>query len=197
MRHDDALQALKKSYSIWQGAILADPDEEHPATPLIPPYPARLAVVRLFLECEAYEEAIEILGSCEEEDDEDLEMLYLLGLVYWLIGEGEKVHTEQRDAFLDSREALERFLKVRIDTIVMIEVPSLLTAVRQIAKRKADECDPEMLAQVAELVGRLETEKYVTLKDVRARDEADVAAVEGADDDTWEDVDEDADEDMS
>lgn len=111
-RNEDALKALQKSYSIWQGAILADPDEEHPATPLIPPYANRMNIARLFIECESYDEALEILGSCEEENDEDLEMLYLLGLVNWLVGEGAKDGEEKREAYIDSRESLDRFVTV-------------------------------------------------------------------------------------
>lgn len=70
-------------------------------------------IARLFIECESYDEALEILESCEEENDEDLEMLYLLGLVNWLLAEAMKDGEEKREAYIDSREALERFLKVR------------------------------------------------------------------------------------
>ena len=112
-RNEDALKALQKSYSIWQGAILADPDAEHPATPLIPPFANRMNIARLFIECESYQEALEILESCEEENDEDLEMLYLLGLVNWLLGEAAKDGEEKREDYIDSRESLERFMVVR------------------------------------------------------------------------------------
>lgn len=70
---------------------------------------------------------MEILEGLEEENDEELEVLYLIGFVNFLAGE-EKQEEEAkdqgkavdgaedgmtaRDHFLDSREALDRFMQV-------------------------------------------------------------------------------------
>ena len=103
-RPSEALRALQKSYSIWSSLP--------PDAPSVPSFEARLSLVKLFIECEGYDESIEILEGLEDENDEDFEVMYLLGLVNWLIGEEETQPEMKREAYIDSREALERFLQV-------------------------------------------------------------------------------------
>jgi hypothetical protein len=52
-------------------------------------------------------------------------MLYLLGLVNWLLAEADKEEVEKREDYIDSREALERFIKV----CRLVSHQSLVTAV--------------------------------------------------------------------
>lgn len=103
-RPEDALGSLTRSFSIWK--------DEPPTSPSIPTFVARLNLARLFVECEAYAEAIEVLEGLEDEDDEEFEVLYLLGLANWLIGEKATEEAERREAYIDSREVLERLLQV-------------------------------------------------------------------------------------
>merc|ERR1711939_251828 len=177
-RNADALAALQKSYSIWKPLP--------PDSVLVPPFSSRLNLARLLIECEAFEDAIEVLEGLEDEDDEEYEVLYLIGLVNWMLGEKVAAIEEarKREFYIDSREALERFL--------------------QIEARKQVEADPEMLAQVEEMLGTLESQKGITSKDV----EEQAARLEGSnghgnskvdDEDAWEDDDDVAngDEEMS
>ena len=103
-RPQDALIALKKSYSFWSSLP--------PDSPSIPSFEERLSLVKLFIECESFEETIEILEGLEDENDEDFQVMYLLGLVNWLIGEKSQEGEKKKEAYIDSREVLERFLQV-------------------------------------------------------------------------------------
>jgi hypothetical protein len=67
---------------------------------------------RLLVEVEAYEEATEVLEGLEDEDDEEFEVLYLLGLVNWLMAEKESDASAKKELYIDCREVLERFLQV-------------------------------------------------------------------------------------
>lgn len=109
-RNEDALAALQKSYSIWKPLP--------PDSPLVPPFVSRLNLARLLIECEAFEDAIEVLEGLEDEDDEEYEVLYLLGLVNWMLGEKEASDADRKKEFyVDAREALERFIQVRDERI--------------------------------------------------------------------------------
>jgi len=151
-----------------------------PDSPLIPPFVSRLNTARLFIECEAYEDAIEILEGLEDEDDEEFEVMYLLGLVNWMLGEKDTAADQKREFYIDSREVLERFLLI--------------------AQRKPDEVDREMLQQVKEMISTIEKEKGITAKDVEeATSKAEAMKVNGTghnDEEAWEDEDDD-DEEMS
>lgn len=108
-RPEDAVAALQKSFSIWR---------EEPATSLtIPPFASRLNLGRLLVETEQYDEAIEVLEGLEDENDEDFEVLYLLGLVNWLLAEKEADEKAKREAYIDAREVLERFLLVGVPIV--------------------------------------------------------------------------------
>lgn len=103
-RREDAVASLQKSFSIWR---------EEPANSLaIPPFASRLNLSRLLVECEQYEDALEVLEGLEDENDEEFEVLYLLGLVYWLMAEKETNAKDKREAYIACREVLERFLQV-------------------------------------------------------------------------------------
>lgn len=104
-RRDDAIAALQKSFSIWR--------EEPPTSLAYPPFASRLNLGRLLVECEAYDEAMEVLEGLEDEDDEDFEVLYLLGLVNWLLAEKTSEAEAKKELYIDCREVLERFLQVR------------------------------------------------------------------------------------
>lgn len=104
-RVDDARNALEKSFSIWR-----DLPTDAPA---IPAYVSRLGLARLLVEVDNYDDALDVLEGLEDEDDEEPELLYLLGLANWLKGErSHGSHNDDKEYYVDAREALERFLQV-------------------------------------------------------------------------------------
>jgi predicted Zn-dependent protease len=113
-RPDDARESLDKAWSLWRDAL--------PDSPIIPPFPSRLAFARLLLECELYGPAIEVLQGLEGENDEDMEVQYLLGLAWSLLGEAKATDKQlvagsDRQEDVDeckeeARGSLETFLKV-------------------------------------------------------------------------------------
>ncbi|XP_065574049.1 uncharacterized protein LOC136036043 isoform X1 [Artemia franciscana] len=89
----EAIIQLEKSLSIWfpqfqlirEGKAQGDPVEPCPVN-----YSARLTTVKLLVELERYETAIEILAGLLEEDDECVQTWYLLGWANFLQGDDFK-----------------------------------------------------------------------------------------------------------
>ena len=110
-RLSDARSALTRSHEVWKSLPADDP--------LVPAYPNRLAFTRLLIECEMYDEAMEVLEGLQEEDDQVVDLWYMGGWCLWLIGqrmkEGEKVagwEDDWRDIWATSRDWLMNCEKV-------------------------------------------------------------------------------------
>lgn len=78
IRLDDASAALSRSHNIWRDLEADDPQ--------LPPYPLRLTFTRLLIECEMYEEAMEVLERLQEEDDQVVDLWYLGGWCLYQMG---------------------------------------------------------------------------------------------------------------
>jgi len=78
IRLDDASAALSRSHNIWKDLDAGDPQ--------LPPYPLRLTFTRLLIECEMYEEAMEVLENLQEEDDQVVDLWYLGGWCMYQMG---------------------------------------------------------------------------------------------------------------
>ncbi|KAF3935102.1 hypothetical protein ABW19_dt0210332 [Dactylella cylindrospora] len=75
---NDARAALSRSLDVWKDLELGDDR--------IPPYPARMSFTRLLIECEMYEEAMEVLEGLQQEDDQSVDLWYHGGWCLFLIG---------------------------------------------------------------------------------------------------------------
>lgn len=89
---------------------------------VFPPYESRITTTKLLIEAEEYELATEILESLLEEDDEVVQVWYLLGWVCYL--QVEK--PEETEAFKDSArtyltKAKKLYVKVKCDDSPMLE----------------------------------------------------------------------------
>lgn len=89
---------------------------------VFPPYESRITTTKLLIEAEEYELATEILESLLEEDDEVVQVWYLLGWVFYL--QVEK--PEETEAFKDSArtyltKAKKLYVKVKCDDSPMLE----------------------------------------------------------------------------
>lgn len=82
IRLDDASAALSRSYKIWKDLEVDDSQ--------LPPYPLRLTFTRLLIECEMYDEAMEVLERLQEEDDQVVDLWYLGGWCLFQMGQKMK-----------------------------------------------------------------------------------------------------------
>ena len=71
-QNDDAISLLEQSLSKWQGKDVIPPS-----------YPDRLHLVRLLLEVDMYEKAMEVLESLQREDEDDVELWYYYTIAYY------------------------------------------------------------------------------------------------------------------
>lgn len=91
---EEGREYLKKSVSSWLPSLqkeeesLAstelDMEEEDQNKSNIPPYESRITTAKLLIEAEEYEMATEVLEDLLEEDDEVVEVWYLLGWLFYL-----------------------------------------------------------------------------------------------------------------
>ncbi|KAJ8411664.1 hypothetical protein AAFF_G00164720 [Aldrovandia affinis] len=96
-------------------------DEEQQQS-LIPSYESRITTAKLLVEAEEYETATEVLEGLLEEDDEVVQVWYLLGWACYL--QAEK--TEEPDTFKDSArtyltKAKKMFVKLKCDDLALLE----------------------------------------------------------------------------
>ncbi|XP_061101193.1 uncharacterized protein si:dkey-12j5.1 isoform X3 [Conger conger] len=96
-------------------------DEEHQQSG-IPPYESRITTAKLLVEAEEYETASEVLEGLLEEDDEVVQVWYLLGWACYL--QVEK--SEEPDTFKDSArtyltKAKKLYMKLGCDDAAMLE----------------------------------------------------------------------------
>ncbi|KAL1837044.1 hypothetical protein VTJ49DRAFT_2887 [Mycothermus thermophilus] len=109
-RVDEAREALKRNLGLWW--------DLEPEDPAVPPFPARISLVRLLIEVEMEKEATEVTDRLVAEDDRSVEALYLGGYAKYLSGEKLKVQGQPEDVetwkavWRSSRKWLTQCLKV-------------------------------------------------------------------------------------
>ncbi|KAF9869780.1 TPR domain-containing protein [Colletotrichum karsti] len=87
---DEAKAALTRSLELWIHL--------HPLDPNVPDFPTRISLVRLLLEVEMEQEAIEVLERLVGDDDQSVEAWYLGGWALFIFGE------KQKEKKLESKE---------------------------------------------------------------------------------------------
>ncbi|KAJ2226771.1 hypothetical protein H4R99_006236 [Coemansia sp. RSA 1722] len=106
-RLDDARDCVSKSMALWADKDVNDPSQ-------IPSYENRLALVRLLLELDDKERALNILERLQKEDDESVDMWYLYGWTYHLQSE-ENVSADPEDKIellSSARECFKQAIKL-------------------------------------------------------------------------------------
>ncbi|KAE9407824.1 TPR-like protein [Gymnopus androsaceus JB14] len=111
-RPDDAKSCLEKAWMAWKDLDLDDPK--------VPPIPARLGLVRLFLELSLYSPALLVLHGVMSADDEEVEAWYLEGWCYFLMAEQAKENGGTLDDL--SWEDLAKDARDRLDTCQMLHI---------------------------------------------------------------------------
>ena len=82
-----------------------------------PPYSTRLSYAQRLLEVSEYSFALEVLQRLENEDDEDIEIWYLSGWSWWLLGTERGVSNleeqeSKEECWSEGKLCLENFLRV-------------------------------------------------------------------------------------
>jgi len=169
-RPEEAKQCLEQAWTAWK-----DLDLDDPKMPLIP---ARLVLVKLFIELSLYTSALLVLHGIMSSDDQEVEAWYLEGWCFYLMFKqaqqsgGSIDDLTWQELAKDSRDCLETC---------------------QVLHRNQEHPDKPLLEHIQELIEQL--------------DDLGIAAsplddeYEGDEDDEWatdddEDVDEDGDVDM-
>ncbi|PSR90450.1 hypothetical protein BD289DRAFT_430852 [Coniella lustricola] len=93
-RREDAVAALQRSLALWE--------DLDPMDPKVPPFPSRVALTRLLMECELENKAVEICERLVLDDDTSVEAWYLGGLAQFTLGEKIKNPTEKEQQVTDA-----------------------------------------------------------------------------------------------
>ncbi|KAF8830681.1 hypothetical protein HHX47_DHR2001174 [Lentinula edodes] len=111
-RPEDAKACLEKAWISWKDLDLDDSK--------VPPIPARLGLVRLFLELSIYSPALLVLHGVMTADDEEVEAWYLEGWCYFLIAEQAKENGGTLDDL--SWEELVQHARDRLETCQLLHI---------------------------------------------------------------------------
>ncbi|ORZ40080.1 hypothetical protein BCR44DRAFT_35705 [Catenaria anguillulae PL171] len=175
----DAKAALVRGLDLWLPAflhyltLLGDPEREHELAsafpdgnpPAIPAFESRLTAVRVCLELGMWGKALDVLGVCVQEFDESVDVWYLFGWTYYLLGEhvqattaaaptvevaGESMPVEMPDAeVMGAREGKKEWWTSAVEC--------LLRAKALYESGETDE-DEGVLAHVQELLDKMASE---------------------------------------
>ena len=96
-RNDEAADLLKESLSKW----LEQSDSKPPS------YSERMSLVKLLLEVELYDKALEVLETVQREDEENVELWYLYTCAYY-----HNPDESKEDNWKNARECAEMCLKL-------------------------------------------------------------------------------------
>jgi tetratricopeptide (TPR) repeat protein len=97
LRIDEAKAALARSLELWKDLPAGDAK--------VPAFPTRISLVRLLLEAEMHEEALDVLERLVAEDDQSVEAWYLGGWCLYLMGENAKAREGERAEDSSSQQA--------------------------------------------------------------------------------------------
>ncbi|XP_015916720.1 uncharacterized protein [Parasteatoda tepidariorum] len=89
---DEAKEAIEKCLSLWLPQHEALRDGEIDEEDNIPSYDCRIKISQLLIELELYDEATKVLDGLIEEDDEVVQVWYLLGWMNYIQGDEYKLN---------------------------------------------------------------------------------------------------------
>ena len=168
LRPDDAKAALTRSMELWK--------DLPPEDAKIPAYPTRISLVRLLLETEMHEEAVEVVERLISEDDQSIEAWYLGGWALYLMGERRRKASKESSTEVDEWKVSWRSSKDWLENALKLY-------------RLLEYEDERLRDHAMELVETLKQE----IGDMEIED-SDVDNVDEGDDQEWEDASDDEDQ---
>ncbi|KAG7317855.1 hypothetical protein KOW79_018890 [Hemibagrus wyckioides] len=129
----------------------ADEDEEEGVQSNIPPYESRITTAKLLIEVEEFEVATDVLEGLLEEDDEVVQVWYLLGWLYFLQldkpSAAEDSESLKKSARIYLTKAKKLYMKLQCDDAPMLEHTEQLLGElggELVADDDADEAGPSV-----------------------------------------------------
>jgi tetratricopeptide (TPR) repeat protein len=117
----DAQEAITAAVNTWIN--------QQPTSPLFPPYENRINQAKLLMETENHELALTVLKTALLENDQDIQVWYLFGWCYYILGGGPDDTTpipnmkeESLNYFEDARECFIKALKVTYTSFTYIQL---------------------------------------------------------------------------
>jgi len=157
-RTEEAQEALKRSLSLWA--------DLPPEDPTVPAFPSRVSLVRLLIEVDMEESAIEVAERLVNEDDQSVEAWYLGGYGRYILG--EKLKQESQSSDTESWQRIWRSSRKWLAQCLRIY------ELEEYEDERLQEHAKELLALIKNELGEI---------------------TEGVDDEIWEDTDDDNDDD--
>lgn len=170
-RTDDAVAALERSMALWT--------DLEPEDPGVPPFPSRVSLTRLLIECDLQQKAVDVCERLVLDDDGSVEAWYLGGMAHYTLGEKGKSEASDTKNGDNTAEAKDSWKKEWVRARQWLSQCLLLFEAQEYEDERLGEHAKELLSTVNAEVG--------DLPDEEDEDE------DGA---GWEDVDEDGDEDQ-
>lgn len=147
---------LKKSVSSWLPSLQKESaegaehdmeeDEDHTKSN-IPPYESRITTAKLLIEAEEYEMATEVLEDLLEEDDEVVQVWYLLGWLFYLQLDKQDLTNSstnlKKSALTHLTNAKKLYVKLRCEDAPMLEHTEQLLAELGGEAHEAEDDDDE------------------------------------------------------
>ncbi|XP_061676491.1 uncharacterized protein si:dkey-12j5.1 [Syngnathoides biaculeatus] len=163
-KNQEGKEYLLKSVRLWlpaQKPAEASSSLEDDVQNQLPPYESRITTVKLLVECEEYEMAVEVLEGLLEEDDEVVQVWYLSGWVCYLQLERAKEQQEKEGRTLTEEENEERSALKEAARLHLTSAKKLHGKLR---------CDDQPMLEhmeqlLAELGGELDSEEADPLED--------------------------------
>lgn len=101
-RDEEAAKILHQSWNIWrtadQGELMLRSHTASADTPpdslLLPPFHSRVSLAKLFIETKQFLPSLEVLCQLEDQDDEEVQVQYLLGLTWFLLAQARSSGSE-------------------------------------------------------------------------------------------------------
>jgi tetratricopeptide (TPR) repeat protein len=170
---EEARQYLSKSLKLWEHLPVDSPD--------VPDFPVRISLVRLLMESDMEDEAMEVIERLIKEDDSSVETWYLGGWCLHLLGE-KQIKATNGHGDKDSNDRLEILKRSRRWLLKCLK----LYKVQDYEDDRLQEHATELVNSLNKVLGPLD----------EAEDEAEVGGEDGAWESADSDEEEESDEDM-
>lgn len=155
---EEGREYLKKSVSSWLPSLQKEEEtsasterdmeeEEDQTKSKMPPYESRITTAKLLIEAEEYEMATEVLEDLLEEDDEVVEVWYLLGWLFYLqLDKQDSADNSvnfRKSAWTYLSKAKKLYVKLRCEDEPMLEHTEQLLAELRDEEHDDDDDDDE------------------------------------------------------
>eukprot|EP01135_Chromosphaera_perkinsii_P006854 Nk52_evm9s621 gene=Nk52_evmTU9s621 len=106
---EDAKKAIADSMALWEPALSSTSSDV-----VLPQYPFRISTAKILIELKEHEKAFDVLERLLQEDDEVVQVWYLMGWVYYLCEE----KAAAKDCLLNAQRTFE---KVGCDDVNLVQ----------------------------------------------------------------------------